>query len=221
MPASDVLKLSDGHQGQWYELDCGGTLPQGGFGSTPLTGGPLWADLGKPEAAEQAPAVDPVVLAAQAVARLELPRPTVRMSPPETSHQVVGVPAWLWVQKSSWKPVQSSAEVPGVTVQATATPSSVVWEFGDGSEPVVCRGPGTPYSPGADPAAASPDCGHTFARPSAGERDGVFQAVVTTHWSVVWTGAGQGGIFPDLTSRTVLPVKVVEVQSLVVAGTGR
>ncbi|WP_280665108.1 MULTISPECIES: hypothetical protein [unclassified Kitasatospora] len=39
-----VLTLGDGHQGQWYELDCGGTLPQGNFGSTPLTGGPLWSD---------------------------------------------------------------------------------------------------------------------------------------------------------------------------------
>ncbi|MCX4750568.1 hypothetical protein OG455_34535 [Kitasatospora sp. NBC_01287] len=216
---TDVLTLGDGHQGQWYELDCGGTLPQGNFGSTPLTGGPLWADLGKGDK-PAAPAVDPGVLAVQAASRLELPKPVVRMSPVETARQVVGVPSWLWVESSLWKPVESSAEVPGVEVVATATPSSVTWELGDGTVPVVCRGPGTPYGPGSDPDGESPDCGHTFERASAGEPGAVFRVVVTAHWSVSWSGAGQGGTFPDLTSRSVLPVKVVEVQSLVVAGAG-
>ncbi len=218
-PVTGVVTLGDGHQGQWYELDCGGTLLQGNFGSTPLTGAPLWSDFGKP--GESAPAVDPVSLAEQAVSKLELPTLVVRMSPVETAHQVVGVPSWLWVEKTSWRPVHSTAEVPGVSVEATATPSSVTWNLGDGSDRVVCPGPGTPYGPDSDPYAASPDCGHTFERPSVGDADGVFQAVVTAHWSVSWSGAGQGGVFPDLTTRSVLPVKVVEVQSLVVAAGGR
>lgn len=219
MPKSDVLTLSNGHQGQWYVLDCGGTLPQGSFGSTPITGAPLWADFGGAQTPE--PVVDPAALAARAVAQLQLPKPVVRMSPVETARQVVGVPSWLWVDRSVWTPVRSTAEVPGVVVEAVATPTSAVWEFGDGSAVVVCRGPGTPYGPDSDPYAASPDCGHTFERPSVGEAGGVFQAVVTAHWSVSWSGAGRGGVFPDLTTRSVLPVKVVEVQSLVVAGGGR
>lgn len=221
VPKSDVLTLGDGHQGLWYELDCGGTLPQGAFGSTPLTGGPMWADIGKQGPGEQTPKVDPAALAEQATSRLELPKPIVRMSPSEQASQVVGVPAWLWVERTFWAPVRSSAEVPGVEVQATATPSSVTWDLADGTEPVVCQGPGTPYRPDSDPYAASPDCGHTFARSSGGEQGGVFQAVVTAHWSVTWSGAGQSGTFPDLTTRAVLPLKVVEVQSLVVAGSGR
>ncbi|PYC65568.1 hypothetical protein C7C46_32460 [Streptomyces tateyamensis] len=219
MPASDVLTLDNGHKGQWYELDCGGTFPQGNFGSTPLTGGPLWADFGS--VGKPTPVVDPAVLAAKAVSKLELPKPQVRMSPVETSRQVVGVPSWLWVERTSWAPVRSTAEVPEVMVEATATPSSMTWDLGDGSDPVVCRGPGTPYGPDSDPDAASPDCGHVFERPSSEEPGGVFHAVVTAHWSVAWSGAGQNGTFPDLVTRSELPVKVVEVQSLVVAGAGR
>ncbi|WP_407639552.1 hypothetical protein [Kitasatospora azatica] len=143
------------------------------------------------------------------------------MSPVETARQVVRVPSWLWVEQAGWAPVRSTVAVTGVEVTAEARPSSVTWDLGDGATAVVCRGPGTPYGPDSDPYAASPDCGHTFERPSVGEAGGVFQAVVTAHWSVTWSGAGQGGAFPDLTTRTVLPVKVVEVQSLVVAGSGR
>ncbi|MGF1425029.1 hypothetical protein [Kitasatospora sp. LaBMicrA B282] len=220
-PVTGVLTLGDGHQGQWYELDCGGTLPQGGFGSTPLTGGPLWTDFGEQKPTDQPLPVDPAVLAQQAVEKLELPAPAVRMSPSEKSPQVVGVPSWLWVDAASWAPVHSSVEVPGVEVQATAKPSSVTWDLGDGTDPVDCAGPGTPYGPGSEPDAASPDCGHTFSRPSAGEPGGAFQVVVTAHWSVAWSGAGRGGSFPDLTARSVVQVRVVEVQSLVVADGGR
>jgi hypothetical protein len=219
VPKSDVLSYGDGHKGQWYELDCGGTLPQGNFGSSPLTGGPLWADLG--EAGKPVPAVDPVAVAAQAVSKLELPQPFVRMSPAETAHQVVNVPSWLWIESTAWAPVRSTAEVPGVVVEATATPSSVTWDLGDGTAPVVCEGPGTPYGPQADPDSPSPDCGHTFERSSAGEPGGVFRVVVTAHWSVTWSGGGKGGNFPDLTTRSELLVKVVEVQSVVVAGAHR
>jgi hypothetical protein len=143
------------------------------------------------------------------------------MSPVETAHQVVNVPSWLWIDRSGWAPVPSTVALSGVEVTAKAIPSSVTWDLGDGTDPVVCQGPGTPYGPNSDPDAASPDCGHTFERPSAGEPGGVFHAVVTVHWSVTWSGAGQGGTFPDLMSRSVVPLKVVEVQSLVVAGAAR
>ncbi|WP_344627666.1 hypothetical protein [Kitasatospora arboriphila] len=219
VPRSEVVTTSDGHTGQWYLLDCGGTLPQGSLGNSPITGAPLWAEIAG--GGTSAPAVDPAVLAAEAVSRLELPKPVVRMSPVETARQVVGVPSWLWVEQSSWKPVRSTAEVPGVVVEAVAVPVSSVWDLGDGSRPVECRGPGTPFRPGGDDSAASPDCGHVFARPSAGSEGGVFKAAVTTHWSVTWSGAGRGGTFPDLVARTELPVRVAEIQSLVKGGSGR
>jgi hypothetical protein len=36
----------------------------------------------------------------------------------------------------------------------------------------------------------------------------------TVHWSVTWAGAGQGGVFPDLTTTATVPVPVAESQAL-------
>ncbi|WP_370088202.1 hypothetical protein [Streptacidiphilus sp. MAP12-16] len=213
---SPVVTLSSGQRGQWYEQNCGQTFPQGGLGTdSPLTGGALWADMGLTNAL--VPAVDPAVVAMQAEQQLVLPKPVVRMSPVQTGRQVTGLPAWLWVERGSWSSVSRTAQVPGVTVTATATPVSTVWDLGDGSAPVVCQGPGTPFVEGGDPGASSPDCGHRFAQSSAAAPGGVFQMTVSEHWTVRWQGAGRGGVFPDLVTRTVVAVRVVEVQDLVVS----
>jgi hypothetical protein len=209
-----------GQHGQWQVLDCGGALPQGGFGTgAPLTGGQTWVPLGQPNSS--APAVDPAVVAQQAEQRLTLPKPMVRMSPVQAGRQMTGLATWLWVERGSWSPESATAQVPGVSVTAVATPVSTVWDMADGTAPVVCQGPGTPFVTGDDPGAASPDCGHRFARSSAAAPGGVFQMAVSEHWTVRWQGAGRGGVFPDLVTRSVLPVRVVEVQDLVVSGPGR
>ena len=77
----------------------------------------------------------------------------------------------------------------GGSVTATATPVSVTWRPGDGST-VTCHGAGTPYTSADDPAAPSPDCGHTYTRSSAGQPGGAFTATATITWDVAWQGAG-------------------------------
>lgn len=212
VPKSDVMAAENGSLGQWYVLDCGSTLPQGSFGSNPLTGPPLWADMSSAQA--PSPAVDPVALAAKAVSQLQPPQPEVRLNPGVDGPQVVRVPTWLWVDSGQWQPVRATADAPGVSVVAVAEPSSVVWETGDGAT-VTCAGPGTPYDRSADPASASPDCGHTYLRSSEAEPGGSFKASATVHWSVSWSGAGQRGTYPDLTTTSTVAVRAVEVQSLV------
>lgn len=217
---SPVVTLPSGDRGDWFDLNCGSAIPQGGLGtSSPLTGGYLWQDLGHTNA--PVPPVDPAVLAVQAEQRLALPKPVVRMSPDQTSRQVTGLPSWLWLARRAWAPVSVSAKAPGVTVTAVATPGSVVWDMGDGSAPLVCMGPGTPFVDGDDPGASSPDCGHDFLHSSAASPGGVFSVTVSEHWSVRWSGAGRHGVFPDLVTSTVLPVRVVEVQTLVVSSSQR
>ncbi len=204
VPVSGMTTGTDGSRGQWYSLDCGEGFNRGQFGGPAL---PLWAAAGQP-----APAVSPVVVARQAESQLVLPSPAVSFNP--AGFQVVRVPTWMWIPPVQWRPVTATAQVPGVSVTATGTPSSVQWDLGDGSQ-VTCPGPGTPWQPADDPGAASPDCGHVFLRPSADQPGGTYAVTVRVHWHVDWAGGGQQGAFPDLTSATTVQVRVEEVHSLV------
>jgi hypothetical protein len=66
----------------------------------------------------------------------------------------------------------------------------------------------------------SPDCGHTYWRTSADQPGGVFDVTATITWRVVWTGLGSGGTFPNLTTTTHIPVRVVEAAALVTSSHG-
>ncbi len=204
VPAGGITTAADGSRGQWYRLDCGKGFDQGMLGGPAL---PLWAPAGQP-----APALSPVVVARQAESQLVLPSPQVSFSP--AGFQVVRVPTWMWIAPVQWDPVRATAQVPGVSVTATATPTSVQWDLGDGTQ-VTCAGPGTPWRPGDNPAAASPDCGHVFLRPSADQPGGAYAVTARVHWRVDWAGGGQQGVFPDLSSTTTSQVRVDEVHSLV------
>jgi len=88
-------------------------------------------------------------------------------------------------------------------VTATATPVSVTWHPGDGST-VTCQGAGAPYTSADNPAAASPDCGHTYTRSSAGQPGGAFQVTATITWDITWQGAGgAGGVLAPLFTTAV------------------
>ncbi|TKA12267.1 hypothetical protein FCI23_07080 [Actinacidiphila oryziradicis] len=139
------------------------------------------------------------------------------MSPGEDVAQVVGVPTWLWVDGSVWRPVSRTARVPGMVVTATATPRRVVWSMGDGVR-VTCVGPGTAYSARFAADSVSPDCGHVYRRSSAGRPGEAFTVTATIVWDVVWQGGGQAGAVPGLRSAAEIPVRVSEVQALVVDG---
>ncbi|GAA3393350.1 hypothetical protein GCM10020369_58560 [Cryptosporangium minutisporangium] len=125
----------------------------------------------------------------------------------------MGLPAWFWVPAGWWAARSASASVPGLTVTATAVPAQVVWETGDGSR-VVCQGPGTPWRPGMDASKPSPDCGHTYARPSSAEPGGVFRLTVTVQWRVTWAGGGQSGAVPALGTSSTTTLRVGESEAL-------
>ncbi|WP_419994459.1 hypothetical protein [Streptomyces boninensis] len=156
-------------------------------------------------------------MARQVVEELELPDPKIQASPDEDFVQMVRVPTWLWLSSGVWKPVTVTAEVPGVTVTATAEPQQVVWSMGDGRQ-VVCEGPGTPYAAGGQrPQAASPDCGHTYRRASRGQPEGVYTVQAAISWTVTWQGGGEAGVIPGLVTADEVPIQVDEMQAVVVA----
>jgi hypothetical protein len=155
----------------------------------------------------------PAALGQIAVSRLVLPRPEIELSPPLPGPQLVMLPTWLWVDSEWWGVRAASASVPGVvTVTATAEPTRVVWETGDGGR-YVC-GRGTRYEPAIDPAGASPDCGHVYRRSSAGEPAGSFSLTATVSWRVSWSGGGASGTAGPLFSSVSVPVRVVQSRSV-------
>jgi hypothetical protein len=160
----------------------------------------------------------PVVLAVQAARRLALPAPDIHANP-VPDKEIVSVPVWVWISQSSWGSRSATASVPGLSVRATATAASVTWRFGDGTTR-VCRGPGTPWRPGYDPASPSPTCGHVYMASSSTQRGGAYTVTATLTWSVAWSGGGQSGVFPALTRTSSALFRVAEVQAINIAGAG-
>ncbi|THV35687.1 hypothetical protein [Glycomyces buryatensis] len=164
-----------------------------------------------PEKCQPEPESDPVPgLAAAARDRLALPGPDLAASPAD--RQLVHLPVWLAVSESSWNSVSASVTAGSVTVTATAAPSRVVWDLGDGSE-VECEGPGTIWRPGMAPDAESPDgCDYTYTR-SASEVD----VTATVYWTVAWTSTtGDSGSFADLATVSETTWEVAEARSVIV-----
>lgn len=197
----DPVAQPDG-PGGWYFVLCS---PDG---KDPWSHGPVWIPDGASE-----PVLSPAEVAQLARNRLRLPEPRIAASP--IGHQLVNLPTWLWLT-GGWHEVSATASVPGVSVTAVAEPVTVTWAMGDGSV-VTCTGSGTPYHPSVDPRSPSPDCGHTFRRPSAGQPNDAFPVRATIQWSVRWSGAGESGEFPELTTVAATRFRVVESQAL---GTG-
>ena len=186
--------------GGWYMVLCS---PDG---KDPDSRGPVWIPAGQ----TTPPALTPQQVAQIARGRLRLPAPTITASPAGT--QLVHLPTWLWLS-GGWTPSSATASVPGVSVTAVATPMTLTWSMGDGGT-VTCTGPGTPFSTDVDPKSASPDCGHVYRRSSVHEPGQTFRVSATVHWTVTWSGAGQSGTFPDLTTTNSAALRVAESQAL-------
>ncbi len=188
-------------EGGWYQRVCYGADGQ----ATAGLGGPVWI-AGAP------PVVSPEVLARQARAKLSLPEVVITMNPP--GDQLVNLPIWLALDAGSWRVRSATASVPGVSVTATARPMTVAWSMGDGTTK-TCDGPGTAWTSGTDPKAASPDCGHVYRRSSAGAAGGAYTVSATVTWEVTWAGAGQSGTVPGLTTSGQVQTRVQESHAVV------
>jgi hypothetical protein len=196
-----ALGGQSGGEGGWYQRMCYSVLG----GDEQAIGAPVWI-AGAP------PVISPAVLARQARSRLNLPDVVIRTNP--SGDQLVNLPIWLALDPTSWNAQSATASVPGVSVTATARPVKAAWSMGDGTT-VTCAGPGTTWTPGTDPASASPDCGHIYRHSSANALGGRYTVTVTVSWEVVWAGAGQSGTVPGLTTTGQLQTRVQESQAVV------
>lgn len=191
--------------GAWYDYRC-----EGNGSRDALYRPPVWIADKQP-----GPAPSPAELAAQARSQLRLPSATIMANP--AGEQLVGLPTWLWLDRGSWTEVSATASVPGVSVTAAARPTAVSWSMGDGTV-VSCSGPGTAFPTGGDPRRASPDCGHTYSWPSADQPNQAYPLSATVHWAVTWSGSGQAGTFPGMTTTAIAALRVAESQALTSGG---
>ena len=136
----------------------------------------------------------------------------ITLNPPDD--QLVNLPVWLALDRSSWKPQSATASAGAVSVTATARPVKVVWSMGDGSSH-TCDGPGTAWTRGTNPRASSPDCGHVYRHSSAGAAGGSYTVSATVTWEVTWAGAGQTGTVPGLETTGQVQTRVQESQTVI------
>ncbi len=186
--------------GAWYECSW---LPGTVSGFTSQT---FWLD--------RPPLADPAELARDILARIQLARVGIGITPGPGRTGLIGLPTYLWVNNPGPRtlgPITDSETEGGVTVTLTAKVSRVVWNLGDGTT-ITCSGAGTPYRDefGSRP---SPTCGHVYKRPSTSLPGGAYRVTATAVWDVAWTGGGQTGVIPfEVTSET--SIRMGEAQAL-------
>lgn len=203
-PGDTADEPPPGETGGFYLVTCTAD-------TTGTAGGIVWLQTGTAPGPAAAPT--PATLAQQAVQQLTLPDFAIDASPSPAADQLVGLPSWLWLAGADWQPTTATAAVPGESVTATATPTTVTWNLGDGTT-LVCDGPGTPYGAADTPDEGSPTCGHTFTTSSAGQPHDAFTVTATISWSVTWAGGGKTGTVPDLETTATTTMRVAAIESL-------
>lgn len=161
------------------------------------------------------------------VARDELLRLVPKPTPagaPAFDRGLVGLDTWIWTT-TPWAPVSATAWVPtGIDGRlawstATASPTTLTFDPGDGTEPVVCDGPGARWTEALGDEAVS-DCMVRFSHSSAVAANGrTFTATVRIDWLTAWVGSsGAGGTLAPITTSATVDVTVGEIQAVVTNG---
>jgi hypothetical protein len=102
-----------------------------------------------------------------------------------------------------------SDSVGGLSVSLDAEVSSLTFRMGDGHT-ISCPGSGQKWTTAVQPAAKSPSCGYSYAKPSL--PDGNYTVAAIANWAVTWTSNGQSGVINvPAVDTTELPVGELQV----------
>lgn len=147
-----------------------------------------------------------------------LPPPDLVVSPPQGTAAIIDQPTFVAVAEDSWPGVigpVSECDGP-VCISLTATPT-LIFDPGDGADPLTCAGRGTEYDPaGPEPAVqAEGACAHPYDDHTTA---GPFPGSVAIRWRVVWTSMtpDDDGVITVAPQGVPVPRQVDEVQGLVV-----
>ena len=177
------------------------TEPQPSIEYSPYS---VWCDdqyLGTVWIRPQQFGVDPRAIAEELV--LDLPYPAATVGAVPQVRGLTGLETWFWVDGYTSAPIQDTVTEFGLTVDVEATPTSVSWDFGDGT---TAKGLGT-----APP--APPNVVHTFenrARPAFAVRALI---ILSVRWRL--NGGGWQDIDP-VVRTAVRSYPVVESRAALV-----
>ena len=167
-------------------------------------------------------AVDPAVLAQQALRTLTVPAPTTGRYPAGTMQDgqpftVVNAYTWFWTDPGSFQALTARADAGGVWAQVTVTPTALSFTPGDGGAAVSCAGPGVAWERSDGVWSPSPDgCDYRYPHSSIHQPDQQVTATYGIHWSVTWTSStGERGTLPPLMTTSDASFAVAEVEAVV------
>jgi len=186
-------------------------------GSLATNGCPPWnGGVAPPTAAD---------LAQSAYGQLMLPYPVPLRYPAGTlqdgrPYTIVNTHMWFWSDRAVWKPLSKTVCAGALCATATARPSSLSFDPGNGDQSASCAGPGTRFvrlaneswAPGKQPQG----CDYEYTRSTYGLPNGVLTATYTITWTVSWTATnGTAGTLNPLTTAANSTFAVAELQSVV------
>jgi hypothetical protein len=202
--------------------------------SSPPGGKPLylwifWDTVPDPSPTALPPVID------EALQEVRIPAPAISTSPSKVhgvaDATLVNVATWVWIDRSNWRTFSATATAGPYVATVWAEPVSVTWsaswdfanpasdpEHGTtlGSESLDrrCGGPGAPYPD-------EPACTVTFTQSTLGTRRPLR---ATEQWVVHWALMNQAGVvggeglLPDLYTSASLPIRVMQVESIIASG---
>ena len=160
-----------------------------------------------------------------------LPAPQPLTTPAAGQSSIATVPVFVWTDAGAWTPFEVTRTDPltGLSATATATPTTMSFDPGDGSATQACAGPGIGYDPqlaGGDPGAQAGlvgRCAHAYIKltrnadgSAVAGRPPAWSATLSIEWDVTWTATnGESGQFAPISKLTAFDRAVTEVQVLV------
>ncbi|MDG4763195.1 hypothetical protein O7632_03590 [Solwaraspora sp. WMMD406] len=154
---------------------------------------------------------DPDELRRRAYARINFTKPVIRTAPSPGTTGLVGLPIWLWSQRSetAWGPQDESESDRGLTVRVVGKVTEVRFDMGNGDTVTCERGDAfTPYDRTVH-GASLPDCGY---RPGY-DAPGTYEITATTYWEVHWELNGEfQEVFDTQTLTSTATVEIEELQ---------
>lgn len=180
--------------------------------------------------ASRQPPVNPAVLAAMAASQLALSAGAIQASPSRQVSGLTGAASWFWLSPSP-SPESVSASAGNERVTVTASPSTVRWAFGDGSE--LAGGAGIPYRAGSGSSGAvlhtyktrclPGDRGHDpYVLASCGADGYTVRGLV--QWAISYRASGPivaAGALPARSTATSTSYPVSEARAFLTTGSGR
>lgn len=135
-------------------------------------------------------------------------------------YTIVQTHMWFSTSPGSWAVSSKKVCAGALCATATAKPTTLSFDPGNGDSSVSCPGPGTVFHrpsggswvPGRQPQG----CDYQYTKSSYGDPNGEVTSTYTIGWTVTWTATnGQGGTFNDLQTQTTSRFAVAELQSVV------